>query len=176
METTKQKLKKLHIGGQERRNGWSVVDVLPGACVDIVADCRNLPLLDSTVAEIYASHVLEHLSYQGEVLAALREWHRVLVPAGLLRISVPDLPTLCRLYAEENNREIRFHLMRILYGGQTTPHDFHYTGFDWELLSQYLSEAQFSTMRTVRELGEFDDCSGLRIHGRPISLNIEARK
>jgi ubiquinone/menaquinone biosynthesis C-methylase UbiE len=36
--------------------------------------------------------VLEHLGYCTELPAALREFHRVLAPLGVLRLSVPDLP------------------------------------------------------------------------------------
>ena len=82
---------------------------------------------DHTFAEIYASHVLEHLGYQSALPAALAEWHRVLKPEGLLMVSVPDLDTLCDLFSQRDtfSSDERFHLMRMMFGGQADSFDFH---------------------------------------------------
>jgi predicted SAM-dependent methyltransferase len=81
---------RLHIGcGQESIPGWINVDnrALPG--VDRVLDVREgLPFED--VAAIYAEHFLEHLPLE-DGMAFLRECRRVLKPAGVLRLSTPNL-------------------------------------------------------------------------------------
>ena len=63
---------KLNIGaGGTSRPGfepWDVKDGKPG---------YPLPVLDGSVGEIYASHVLEHFPYE-LTLAVLRDWHRAL--------------------------------------------------------------------------------------------------
>jgi predicted SAM-dependent methyltransferase len=90
---------KLHIGGQEKRDGWVILDALPGPIVDYVGNCNDLSFLaDESCSEVHASHVLEHLGYNGELQEALEGIHRVLKPDGRLRVSVPDLETLCRLF------------------------------------------------------------------------------
>lgn len=60
---------------------------------------RGLPFADDQFAAVYHSHVLEHLTpTDGERL--IRECYRVLRPGGVLRIVVPDLEQIARLYLE----------------------------------------------------------------------------
>ena len=83
---------KFHIGGMEAQEGWSVLDIVPGPHVDYVGNCKDLSVLrEDSCIEVYALHVLENLSYNKELMAALREIYRVLEPGGCVRISVPDL-------------------------------------------------------------------------------------
>lgn len=57
----------------------------------VVHDLRKpLPWTDASVDAIYSSHTLEHLDRE-EGRRLIAECHRVLKPAGLLRIVVPDL-------------------------------------------------------------------------------------
>jgi predicted SAM-dependent methyltransferase len=169
---------RLHIGGQERHPDWRIVNILPGESVDYVRSCTDLsPFGDETVLEIYASHVLEHLSYPHDLGAALKEFNRVLVRGGTLRASVPDLTTLCALFLDPAlDGDARFHVMRMMFGGQMDPADFHYVGLSEEFMAAFLKEAGFTDVRRVEEFGLFKDTSSLRFHGRPISLNVVARK
>ena len=58
----------------------------------------NLPFLqDRSVEVIYNCHVLEHFKRR-DVQRVLREWYRVLMPGGVLRIAVPDFAALCEVY------------------------------------------------------------------------------
>jgi predicted SAM-dependent methyltransferase len=169
---------KLHIGGWERRDGWAVLDVNPGPNADYVGNCNDLSFLpDASCAEIYASHVLEHLGYNGELQNTLKGFHRVLKPGGRLRVSVPDLEILCRLFLHPNNKtEGRFHVMRMMFGGRMDAHDVHASGLTFEFLGGFLAEAGFRDIKRVPDFNEFDDTSKLRFGDVPISLNMEARK
>lgn len=169
---------KLHVGGRERRAGWTVLDIAPGPHVDIVGDCADLSALaEASCAEIYASHVLEHLAYDGEVQRALAGFHRILVPGGLLRISVPDMEVLCRLFLLPGmDFAHRYRVMRSLFGGRTSPHDVHYTGMFFEYLGGALHGAGFREIWRVAEFGEFNDASSLKCGNVPISLNVRAVK
>ena len=169
---------KLHIGGQEKHDGWMILDVLPGPIVDHVGNCNDLSFLaDDSCAEVYASHVLEHLAYNGELMRALVGIHRVLKPCGRLRVSVPDLETLCRLFLHPTLQAAdRFEVMRMMYGGRTTPYDVHYAGLNFEFLGGYLHEAGFRDIQRVPEFGLFKDTSTSLFGNVPISLNVEARK
>jgi predicted SAM-dependent methyltransferase len=169
---------KLHIGGQEKRDGWSILDALPAPIVDYVGNCNDLSFLaDESCAEVYASHVLEHLGYNGELQNTLKGIHRVLKPGGRLRTSVPDLETLCKLFLHPAlDATGRFQVMRMIFGGRTTEYDVHYVGLTFESLGQFLREAGFRDVRRVSEFGLFQGTSTLRFGGVAISLNVEARK
>lgn len=169
---------KLHIGGWEKREDWLILDALPGPIVDYVGNCNDLSFLaDQSCSEVYASHVLEHLGYNGEIQKALKGIHRVLKPGGRLRISVPDLETLCRLFLHSSlDFNMRFHVMRMMFGGRATDYDVHYVGLNFEFLGTFLHETGFRDIRRVPEFGLFNDTSNLRFGDVPISLNVEAWK
>lgn len=169
---------RLHIGGTEARDGWEIFNIMEGPGVDHVGDCRDLSRFkDGSVEEIYASHVLEHLSYQDAMPQALREWNRVLVAGGRALISVPDFDVICRLFVDPaRDEEQRFFLMRIAFGGQMDPHDFHFMGFTREFLGYFLGQAGFRSMDQVEDFGLFRDTSVQKFHGTPISLNVIAYK
>lgn len=169
---------KLHIGGREKREGWAILDALPGPNVDYVGNCNDLSFLaDASCAELYASHVLEHLGYDVELPKTLMGFHRVLKPGGLLRVAVPDLDILCRLFINPAlTGNDRFHVMRMMFGGRTTEFDVHYAGMNFEFLTAYLHEVGFRDIRRVADFGLFNDTSTLTFGDVPISLNVEARK
>ena len=169
---------RLHIGGQEPHPDWKIVNVTPGEHTDYVRSCTDLsPFASGTVAEIYASHVLEHLGYQRELATALAEFHRVLVPGGTLRASVPDLATLCTMFFDPSFApKDRLHVMRLMFGGQLDENDFHYVGLYEELMVSHLQHAGFADIVRVESLGLFVDASCVHFHGRAISLNVIARK
>jgi predicted SAM-dependent methyltransferase len=171
---------KLHIGGIEPKQGWTILDIEARPEVDIISDASCLDIIpDESVAIIYASHVLEHFHYglENRLMQTLAEWYRVLKPNGQLLISVPDLKTLCWLFINPSFTVLeRHHVMRIIFGGQTNLYDVHYVGFDYEILSSYLHEVGFSSVEQVSEFNLFNDCSSLRIFDNLISLNVVATK
>jgi predicted SAM-dependent methyltransferase len=97
---------KLHIGcGGDIKPGWLNIDSGadgPEFCAraDFVHDVRKglLPISNS-VQFIYAQHFFEHLT-RDEGIAFLRECKRVLVPNGVVRLSMPDLREFVRLYLD----------------------------------------------------------------------------
>jgi len=169
---------RLHIGGMEKRPGWKILNVQPGPDVDFVGDCTDLGrFADGSVQEIYASHVLEHLSYQDRLPRALGELYRVLRPGGAAMISVPDLEVLCRLFLDPRAKvRDRFEIMRMAFGGQMDPHDFHFVGLSYDLLYNFLFRAGFSRIEQVKAFGLFRDSSTIEYMGEPISLNVVAHK
>jgi predicted SAM-dependent methyltransferase len=169
---------RLHIGGQEARAGWKIFNVQPGPGVDYTGDCSDLSAFaDASVDDIYASHVLEHLGYQEKLPRALAEFHRVLKKGGRARISVPDFEVLCRLFLEARERlPERILIMRMAFGGQLDPYDFHYVGLSLDILGELLGNAGFSRIERVNEFGLFSDTSSARILGTLISLNVVVYK
>ncbi len=64
---------------------------------------KGIPWPDQTFAVVYHSHVLEHFTaVKGREF--LRECYRVLQPGGTLRLAVPDLEQITRLYLEALDR------------------------------------------------------------------------
>lgn len=168
---------RLHIGGETPKDGWKILNIQPGEHVDFVGDIRNLSgFADGSCSEIYCSHVLEHIG-QKDFLSVLRELHRMLCPEGRLYISVPDLDILCRLFISPQLDGLqRYHVMRIIFGGQEDRFDFHAIGLTLEFLVEFLAAAKFDTFEQVKAFDLFDDCSVLSYAGTPVSLNVIAVK
>jgi predicted SAM-dependent methyltransferase len=171
--------RRLHIGGQVRTPGWEVLDANPGPCVDHVGNASDLRgFEDNSFDQIYASHVVEHFDYQNQLVETLKEWCRVLAPAGTLLVSVPDLDVLARLFVDRKllSADERFLVMRMIFGGHIDKYDYHLVGLNEEFLTGYLRAAGFTGMRRVTDLGLFRDTSCLELKSIPISLNMIATK
>jgi len=170
----------LHIGGKEQHSDWKIVNVEPRPEVDYVANASDLSIFESnSVDRIYSSHTLEHFYYglNNELVNTLKEWNRVLKPGGKVMISVPDLEVLSRLYIRNDlDFNQRFHIMRMMFGGQTNIYDVHKVGFDFMTLKVYLEKAGFQNINRVKEFNLFKDCSSLKFLDTLISLNIVAYK
>lgn len=81
-------------GYKKGGNGWVTMDVT-GSC-DIFWDLRKgIPFPNESVAKIYSSHFLEHLTFK-EGQNFLDECLRVLIPGGIFSICVPN----ARIYLE----------------------------------------------------------------------------
>lgn len=168
---------RLHLGGEHVKPGWTIVNAQAKPGVDVVGTVTDLSMFpDGAAAEVYASHVYEHLSNR-EVGAALREARRVLAPRGVLMVAVPDLEVLTRLLTHPAlPLQDRWHVQRMIYGGQIDAYDFHKTGFTFALLEAVLHEAGFEAVARVADFGLFPDTSRLEFAGVPISLNVRASK
>jgi predicted SAM-dependent methyltransferase len=167
---------RLHVGGTEKRAGWRIFNIQPGADVDFIGDCTDLSQFpDGSVDELYASHVLEHVGYDAPLRRALAGFHRVLRPGGIAKISVPDFEILCRLFLDSRATvRDRFNIMRMVFGGQTDAHDFHRVGLTYAFLSKYLMQAGFSRVERVEDFGLFRDDSMTEFLGEKISPNVVA--
>jgi predicted SAM-dependent methyltransferase len=199
-------LKRLHLGcGLDTPEGWIHVDgswnawlakypnlrkvlkafnLLPADLKDIswnpgilIHDVRKpLPFRDNSCNSIYASHLLEHL-YLEEAKFLLRECFRVLLPAGVLRMVVPDLRSIISEYigdkpfgnlsddTETINRADRLNkrLMyrnpeprsgNLFYRIYTSLKDFHSHKwmYDADSLIFYFKEAGFADVREMQFL------------------------
>jgi len=81
---------KLHIGcGPKPKQGWVNIDLSPHA--DLTLDMREpLPFRNNSCLMIYSEHFFEHLDYPSHAKQFLRESLRVLEPAGIFSVGVPD--------------------------------------------------------------------------------------
>ncbi|PKL38707.1 MAG: hypothetical protein CVV41_22260 [Candidatus Riflebacteria bacterium HGW-Riflebacteria-1] len=168
---------RLHIGGKEVKSGWKILNIQKADGVDYVGDIKDLSQFSDEMFDlIYGSHVLEHIP-QFQMVQTLSGLNRILKPDGKLMISVPDLEVLCKLFIDpELDKTARFHVMRMMFGGQTDQYDFHQIGLTCEILMDYLGAANFKFCKKVDEFGLFNDTSSFKPYGFPISLNLIAYK
>jgi predicted SAM-dependent methyltransferase len=90
---------RLNLGcGARHHPAWLNLDVVPQSPDVHQHDLRDpLPFNDGSCGAVYCSHVLEHFA-RADAPPFLRECHRVLRSGGMLRVVVPDLETIARLY------------------------------------------------------------------------------
>lgn len=90
--------RRLHLAcGGHLLPGWANVDLEGPAAVIKLDLTRPLPVASQTIDCIYAEHFIEHIE-RPAAQRLLRECHRVLVPAGVLRLSTPSLAHLVAEY------------------------------------------------------------------------------
>jgi predicted SAM-dependent methyltransferase len=168
---------KLHIGGETPREGWKILNISQKPGVDFIGDISNLDIFDDeSFSEIYASHVLEHVP-QARALDTLAGIYRTLKPTGKFYISVPDMDILCRVFIDPDaSADQKLHVMRMIFGGQTDPNDFHNFGWNFIFLESFLNHAGFNNIVRVESFELFADTSEYKPYGFPISLNVIATK
>tara|TARA_B100001059_G_scaffold212463_1_gene227513 strand:- start:755 stop:1264 length:510 start_codon:yes stop_codon:yes gene_type:complete len=168
---------KLHIGGKEEKDGWHILNIQKNDSVDFVGDISDLSQFkDDSIEEIYASHVFEHIKY-ADAKKTLLDIHRILVEGGKFYISVPDMDILFKQFLDKkSDAKMKIHIIRMIFGGQTDKYDFHYFGWNFELLTGILKNAGFKNVEKVKTFSLFNDTSDYAPHGELISLNLIAKK
>ena len=152
--------RRLNIGGGEFPiDGFETIDRTTGQ--DILPYLKGLE--DGSIAELYASHVVEHFGHL-ECNEVLAEFYRVLAPGGRVRLAVPDFDKLCKAHVDG-----QFNILPYVYGGQTGADDFHRTGFNYDGMRHALRALGF--VGIGKWSSDYKDCSRL-----PVSLNVLAYK
>ena len=168
---------RLHIGGEEIKEGWKILNIQKKPGVDFIGDITDLSQFDDeSVEEVYASHVLEHVGL-AKVNKTFDGIQRVLKKGGKFYISVPNLETVAKIFLQVPEWPDKYNMMTIIYGGQSDCYDFHYIGFWPSLLFGMLINAKFKRYERVKFFNIFKDTSMNVLNGvLPISLNVIAYK
>lgn len=121
----------LNVGcGRRYHPDWINMDVAPSDSKIIPCDLsEGIPLPDNYCDVVYHAAVIEHLR-TSDSIKFIKECNRVLRPGGILRVGVPDLENLCRLYLDR--------LESAVSGNKQSVHD-----YDWimtELFDQIVRE------------------------------------
>lgn len=118
-------MKFLNLGcGYRFHPDWENVDLIAtGPNVRVHDLHEKTPYPDETFDVVYHSHVLEHFSRR-PALTFLRECYRVLKRGGVIRVAVPDLEKITRLYLSA--------LERSLAGDSGASAE-----YDWALIEMY---------------------------------------
>jgi hypothetical protein len=177
--------RRLHLGcGPNRAEGWLNVDISFSWATDFLDDIRTLKRIpDGWADSIYACHVLEHFDFK-EAPLVLQRWGRALKPGGELRISVPDLDRITRIYQKNlAHFQVPGHLpwTGLIYGGQLDQYDYHKNGFNFRSLSDLLAGLGFVDIQEYPHEPHFipgmvDASLAHEPFGDFISLNLRAVK
>lgn len=93
------KLPYLNIGcGNRFHPQWNNIDIVSNSADVVEYDITNgIPYDKNTFEVVYHSHVIEHIPYN-QVQSFIEDCYRVLKPGGIIRIALPDLENITRLY------------------------------------------------------------------------------
>lgn len=120
-----EKRRLLNLGcGARYHHEWVNMDFYSHS-KDVIAHnlLKGIPFPDNEFDAVYHSHLLEHFP-KNRAEPFTRECLRVLRPGGIIRIAVPDLEGLAKLYLEQ--------LDKALHGDNVAEHK-----YDWILLELY---------------------------------------
>ena len=95
----------LNLGcGRRYHSAWTNLDLESNDPEVVSHDVtKGIPFEASSFDAVYHSHVLEHLNPE-EGKQLIQECYRVLSPGGVLRVVVPDLERIARLYLENHQQ------------------------------------------------------------------------
>lgn len=171
---------RLNIGaGDKHLPGWINTDIRP--CGEKTVDIRNIPYEKNVFDEIYACHVLDHLSRK-DIDIAIKECYRVLKNHGTFRVAVVDFEKIVKIYNAGLNLE---ELWGSIVGGWKNEYDRHGCIFDFKLLKNYLEKHGFYDIKRYNwrdflpEGFEDNSCAAIPkydVYGYAISLNVVATK
>jgi predicted SAM-dependent methyltransferase len=86
---------------------WTNLDESPNVPADIRQHVPPIPFDNETLDEIYAGHVIEHMT-RPDAVEFLKECHRCLVPGGRIGVLVPDTREIVLRYLRGDIDEIEF--------------------------------------------------------------------
>ena len=182
--------KKIHLGCWHRYiPGFLHVVLCDFPHIDYKTSIDKLNFLNNEeVSLIYASHALEYFDRQ-QVSHALKEWHRVLRPGGILRLAVPDFESLIQVYKSTGDLN---KVLGPMYGKMEIATSngsniiYHKTIYDEKSLSTLLQNNGFKNIERwdwrETEHSDIDDHSQAyyphmdKENGILISLNLQATK
>ncbi len=150
---------RLNLGaGDTHVSGFTSLDRKDGK------EAYPLDVADGSVAEILASHVLEHFSHR-QIGTVLAHWIAKLAPGGKIRLAVPDFQKIAKAYVNEEPVNVQGYVM----GGHDDANDHHGCIFDRDSLAELMMDCGLE--RIGPWVSEIGGASSL-----PISLNLEGYK
>jgi SAM-dependent methyltransferase len=169
----------LHVGcGPKTKTGlrgfdsdeWNEIrfDIDPNVAPDIQGTLTDMSLVETgSVDAVYSAHNIEHL-FPHEVPMAMREFHRVLKPDGIVVITCPDLQSVCEAVVKDRLLEPLYESpagpiapIDILYGhrgyiAQGNVFMAHKCGFTYSTLAVSFYQSGFKSVYGGRKSQSFD--------------------
>lgn len=171
-------LAQLMIGDCMPHPDWSLFQPIPRQDIVGVGGAASIgallpiPLPDLSCSRVYVANFLERLRPH-EILPALNDIHRILVPGGILYLRVPDVEMLAaKIAGDDVPKEVKFNAMRLIFGMQETGSDINRIGLSFDFLVDYLADVGFSSAEHVERLDVFDEADDIVIDDMAASLNL----
>jgi len=103
-------MKCLNLGcGSRFHPDWTNIDVTSSSRHVHAHDLsQGIPFRDDTFDVVYHSHLLEHFP-KNEAPRFMQECYRVLKPGGIIRVAVPDLERIARIYLQALEEVLQGH-------------------------------------------------------------------
>src|SRR5210317_1722661 len=138
---------------------WKICDISRGSDYPCNLNEEPLPFKNNSVDNIFCSHTLEHVEPK-RIPVVLSEMKRVLKPGGKVRIVIPNAELAVNWYVKSPQKLQTPGLptkpkfvpntkMGYLNAWFYTHGKGHRSGFDFELLTVYLSNAGFKDIRKL---------------------------
>ena len=167
---------KLNLYGKTPKEGWQILAPEPGPHVDHVGVCTDLSRFDdSSVAQVYAWHVLNKLDGHQQA-DALREIYRVLQPGGYLIGAVTDMDLLCRIFVSTPDPVARMGIASVIFGDHSSPAHINHFGFNTEILIAIVQMYGFRNVYRTAELELFAEDRETIVEGIGVDLNFIVEK
>ena len=177
---------KLHLGcGERYLDGYIHIDIDDFEHIDYKTSVSDLKMIKNNSCDlIYASHVLEYFDLK-EIDNVLLEWKSKLKKGGILRISVPNLQSLIKIYEKTKDSS---YILGPLYGRWNVGENiiYHRTVYDRNSLQNILENNGYEDIKEwnwEEELPKnYDDYSIAYFphmdieNGIQVSLNLECTK
>lgn len=138
----------INIGsGTNGEDQYINVDIRDIENVDVVADIRELPFENNSIAEISARHVIEHFTNAELENSILPRLYEKLKIGGELVVTVPNIELMALEFAKSN---ISFEdFQEVVLGGQDYDENYHYSMFSETFLHDMLKKVGFSKIEVV---------------------------
>ena len=145
--------------GDHPLNGWVNVDADVACPADVYTVLPALPFADASCEDIYAGHLLEHLTHE-DGASLLAECLRVLVPGGRLGVLVPDTRAIMGTWLGQVPARVEFPLgtwrdvrdldeVCALFLFSTVQPSHHLWAYDLDTLGRALTRAGFVVTGTI---------------------------
>ena len=180
---------KLHLGcGKRYLPGYVHVDIDNFNHIDYQSTVDDLSMFKTnSVSEIYASHLLEYYDIY-ESLEVLKEWKRVLITGGELKVAVPDFQNLVKVYSSTKNISDVIGPIVGRWEVSKSQKIYHKQIFDFKSLKSLLEKAGFQNISSwdwkefILDFPDYDDHSQAyfphmdKDNGIHVSLNLVCYK
>jgi len=149
---------KLHLGcGENYLEGYLNIDfpsdehtVQEKSVADKFEDITKLKYKECSVEEVRLHHVFEHFQ-KWQVAALLASWNSWLVENGVVRIEVPDLSALSKVFLNPfSSSRAKAVAERHLFGSQEASWAVHYEGYNIQLLDLLLKQFGFKIFKVKK--------------------------
>lgn len=147
---------KIELGGKSPvflQGDYQHVDILKFPHVEYFTESfASLPFENNSIAEIFAKRTLQKLNKR-EVTLALKEWFRVLEPAGKIKLITVDIKKAMGKYLQTFGEKY----LSLIYGTQDDKTEIYLSGYAVATLKKLLTDAGFINIKEIMPSANYYD-------------------